>query len=199
VSKWSFVGVLLGFTLAVSAQNAPKFAVDPSWPKPLPAGWIVGQLGGVCVDSHDHVAVVNRRNITKEEEETSQQAPPILMFDAAGTLVNSFGDPNVVPSSIHGCTFDRENNVYVGGNTDGIVQKYSHDGKLLLQIGTRGLVDSTDGTQKGKPYRTGTAIDGLWCSIRPGNSCASGGGKGPIRRPRTALPVCLHITCIAST
>ena len=151
MSKSSFIGMLLGCALAAAAQNAPKFAVDPSWPKPLPAGWIVGQLGGVCVDSHDHIVVVNRRNITDEEKETSQQAPPILMFDTAGTLVKSFGDPDRVPNSIHGCAFDRENNVWVGGNTDGIIQKYDHDGKLLMQIGTRGLVDSTDGTEKGKP------------------------------------------------
>ena len=149
MTKSSLIRMLLGCALAATAQNAPKFAVDPSWPKPLPAGWIVGQLGGVCVDSHDHIVVVNRRNITEEEKETSQQAPPILMFDTAGTLVKSFGDPDKVPSSIHGCTFDGENNVWVGGNTDGIIQKYDHDGKMLMQIGTKGLVDSTDGTQKG--------------------------------------------------
>ena len=223
MSKSSFIGMLLGFALAAAAQNAPKFAVDPSWPKPLPAGWIVGQLGGVCVDSHDHIVVVNRRNITEEEKETSQQAPPILMFDTAGNLVKSFGDPDKVPSSIHGCTFDGENNVWVGGNTDGIIQKYDHDGKMLMQIGTRGLVDSTDGTQKGKPlnaahdrlynpsgivvdpangdftYPTATATGASWCSTRPANSCASGAAKGPRRRPKTASPACSHTTCIAST
>jgi DNA-binding beta-propeller fold protein YncE len=57
----------------------------------------------------------------------------------------------VVPNSIHGCAFDRDNNVWVGANGDGIIQKYSHDGKLLKQIGTRGKFDSTDGTAKGKP------------------------------------------------
>jgi large subunit ribosomal protein L13 len=25
----------------------------------LPAGWITGQLGGVCADAHDHIVVVN--------------------------------------------------------------------------------------------------------------------------------------------
>ena len=149
------IAKLLVLTLSVSftlgAQNAPLFEIDPSWPKPLPAGWITGQLGGVCADSHDHIVVVNRRDITDEEAETSQQAPPIMMFDAAGNLVKSWGDPNVVPNSIHGCTFDREDNVWVGANVDGIIQKYSHDGKLLLQIGVRGKVDSSDGTQKGSP------------------------------------------------
>jgi DNA-binding beta-propeller fold protein YncE len=39
--------------------------------------------------------------------------------------------------------------LYVAGNNDGIIQKYSHDGKLLMQIGTRGKFDSADGTGRG--------------------------------------------------
>jgi DNA-binding beta-propeller fold protein YncE len=39
--------------------------------------------------------------------------------------------------------------VWIAGTRDGIVQKYSHDGKLLLQIGTRGKWDSSDGTVTG--------------------------------------------------
>ena len=136
---------------ALFAQTPPRFQVDPTWPKPLPDKWITGQLSGVCVDSHDHVVVVNRRNITDEEAETSINAPSIIMFDAAGNVINSWGDPNVIPNSIHGCSFDTEDNLWVASNGDGIVQKYSHDGKLLLQIGARGVVDSSDGTGKGKP------------------------------------------------
>lgn len=134
----------------LAAQSTPEFKVDPAWPKPLPEAWITGQLGGVCTDSHDHIVVVNRRDITAEEAETSQQAPPIIMFDLAGNVIASWGDPNVVPHSIHGCSFDAENHVWVGGNDDGIIQKYSHEGRLLAQIGTRGLFDSSDGTSKGK-------------------------------------------------
>ena len=134
----------------LAAQSTPEFKVDPGWPKPLPEAWITGQLGGVCTDSHDHIVVVNRRDITAEEAETSQQAPPIIMFDLAGNVIASWGDPNVVPHSIHGCSFDAENHVWVGGNDDGIIQKYSHEGRLLAQIGTRGLFDSSDGTSEGK-------------------------------------------------
>ena len=131
------------------AQAPLTYELDASWPKPLPEKWITGQLGGVCTDAHDHIAVVNRRDITDEEAETGVQAPPILVFDRAGALVASFGDPNVVPQSIHGCAFDRENNVWVAGNADAVIQKYSHDGKLLLQIGKRGAFDSSDGTATG--------------------------------------------------
>ena len=49
----------------LSAQGqAPRFEIDPTWPKPLPEGWITGRLGGVCIDGHDHVIVTNRRDIT---------------------------------------------------------------------------------------------------------------------------------------
>jgi DNA-binding beta-propeller fold protein YncE len=131
------------------AQDAPKFAVDPTWPKDLPKGWITGQLGGVCVDGSDNVYVVNRRNITDEEKQTSISAPSIIKFNVTGDVAAAWGDEKTVPGSIHGCVVDSANNVYVGGNGDGIVQKYDENGKLLLQIGTRGKFDSVDGTLKG--------------------------------------------------
>jgi len=31
----------------------PKFVVDPTWPLPLPHSWLLGQIGGLYVDSHD--------------------------------------------------------------------------------------------------------------------------------------------------
>lgn len=137
-------------SLGAGAQQAPVFEVDASWPKPLPAGWINGQVGGNCVDSHDHIVIVDRRNITEEEQETSVATPPIIMFDKFGYMVRAWGDPDVVPSSIHGCEFDTEDNVYVAGNNDGIVQKYSHEGELMLQIGERGSFDTADGTVDGE-------------------------------------------------
>ena len=64
-------------SVAVGAQQAPMFEVDTSWPKPLPGGWINGQVGGNCVDSHDHSVIVDRRNITEEEH---------LLFDLSSFL-----------------------------------------------------------------------------------------------------------------
>src|SRR6516162_2210595 len=157
--------------LLAIAQSSLRFEVDPTWPKPLPESWITGQLGGVCTDSHDHIVVVNRRDITKEEAETSEQAPPIIMFDQAGKVVASFGDPNVVPHSIHGCAFDSENNVWVGGNDDATIQKYTHDGRLLTQIGKRGVFDSSDGTSKGSFLNSGKDrfFNPAGIAIDPGN------------------------------
>src|SRR5438128_6913286 len=79
VATGAFVVLAMAGSMALSQNNAalPKFEVDPSWPKPLPEGWITGRLGSVCIDSHDHVIVTNRRDITDEEKETSKQAPGV--------------------------------------------------------------------------------------------------------------------------
>jgi DNA-binding beta-propeller fold protein YncE len=117
------------------------------------------------------VFIVNRRNLTEKELLGAEQAPPIIEFDAAGNVVSAFGDPNVVPKSIHGCTTDSQGNVYVAGNQDGIIQKYSSGGKLLLQIGTRGVVDTSDGAltvQAGGGGLAGRALNsGHDCFFEP--------------------------------
>ena len=150
-TRFLLIFCLCSASAFLSAQGSgPTFRIDPSWPKPLPAGWIIGRTGSICVDSHDHLVVTNRRDITAEEAETSTQAPSILIFDLAGNLVDSWGDSTTVPGVIHGCFVDRENNVWITGNGDGIIQKWTHEGKLLLQIGKRGVYDSEDGTSKTK-------------------------------------------------
>jgi DNA-binding beta-propeller fold protein YncE len=133
-------------SLPLAAQITPQFEVDPYWPGALPDGWINATLGHPCVDAHDHIAVLDRQNITGEEAETSRPAASIMLFDTDGNLIDSWGDSGRVPDSIHGCAFDSDDNIWVVGNNDGIAQKYSHSGELLFQIGTLGVLDTHDGT-----------------------------------------------------
>jgi hypothetical protein len=87
-------------------------------------------------------------NLTAQEKEICKTAPPLIEFDAEGSVTNSWGDTKVLPSGAYDCYFDYEGNIWIGGNTDAIAQKYSRDGKLLLQIGTKKKCDTADGTQK---------------------------------------------------
>src|SRR5688572_33423189 len=43
-----------------SAQ-APRFEVDPMWPRPMPNHWVLGNAIGVWVDDQDHVRSEERR------------------------------------------------------------------------------------------------------------------------------------------
>ncbi len=44
---------------------APRFEVDPLWPKPLPNHWIMGQTIGVSVDAQDHVWIIHRARVAR--------------------------------------------------------------------------------------------------------------------------------------
>ena len=71
-------------------------------------------------------------------------APPVLVYDQAGTLVNSWGGPGPGydwPDSNHGITVDHQGNVWLAGNGDKDTQllKFSGAGKFMLQIGKHGV------------------------------------------------------------
>ncbi len=40
--------------------QAPRFEVDPLWPKPLPNHWLLGMTIGVWADGEDHVWIIHR-------------------------------------------------------------------------------------------------------------------------------------------
>ena len=60
-------------------SEVPRFVVDPYWPKPLPDRWVTGAVGGVCVDSHDHVFGVNRSDLTTMEQAVGKEPAPIVI------------------------------------------------------------------------------------------------------------------------
>ena len=73
-----------------AGTTTPNFAVDPSWPQPLPHRWILGQIGGLYVDHHDHIWVLNRpRSLTNDE--TGLEPPVKGAMTAAKVPVNGLG------------------------------------------------------------------------------------------------------------
>jgi hypothetical protein len=142
------------FNLAASefavAQDPPKYQVDPAWPKELPNNWIMGQVGGMAVDRHDHIWVLQRPGLDTPDELGAAQAPPwslcciaappVLEFDAQGNLLQSWGGPGEGfdwPKREHGIFLDNNDNVWIGGagDTDRHLLKFKSNGKFLMQIG----------------------------------------------------------------
>ena len=127
-------------------SNVPRFIVDPYWPKPLPDRWVTGSVGGICVDNQDHVFGINRADLTTMEHNVGKQpAPTVIEYDSDGAIVNAWGDAKAMPKGPHGCFVDKDNNIWIAGNNDAIVQKWTHDGKtMLLQIGRKGVCDNAE-------------------------------------------------------
>jgi DNA-binding beta-propeller fold protein YncE len=132
--------LILGISSVVLAKKAsgrgtvmaPRFEVDPLWPKPLPNHWVIGNAIGVSVDAQDHVWIIHRAGSLEPKEiyatanppaaECCTPAPPVLAFDQAGNLVASWGGPGEGydwPDSNHGITVDYKGNVWIGGNGRG--------------------------------------------------------------------------------
>jgi hypothetical protein len=122
--------------------QAPRFEVDPMWPKPLPNHWVMGNTIGVSVDSKDHIWIIHRQGSLEAmenyaaanppgpkrqkgvvESECCLPAPPVLEFDEEGNLLAHWGgedgDGYVWPDSNHGITVDFKGNVWIGGNGRG--------------------------------------------------------------------------------
>ena len=53
--------------------QAPRFEVDPLWPKPLPNHWLLGMTIGVSVDSKDHIWIIHRE--LRNTEQRTSEAP----------------------------------------------------------------------------------------------------------------------------
>src|ERR1019366_1006068 len=145
---------ILGRKAEAAGTQAPRFEVDPFWPKPLPNHWVMGMTIGVSVDAQDHVWIVHRSASNDPGElrassnppgaECCAPAPPILEFDQAGNLLRHWGGPGQGydwPVSNHGIFIDYKGNVWIGGNggPDSQLLKFTKDGKFLMQVGKPGV------------------------------------------------------------
>jgi NHL repeat len=162
-------GAVAGPVAAQRAADAvaPRFQVDPWWPKPLPNNWLMGQAAGVAVDRYDHVWVIQRpRTLTDDERGATLSpprslccapAPPVLELDADGAVVRAWGGPGAGydwPLSEHGIFVDHLDHVWIAGNhaKDHQVLKFTRDGKFLLQIGKADTTgDDHDPRHLGRP------------------------------------------------
>jgi DNA-binding beta-propeller fold protein YncE len=144
------------------APVAARYQIDHAWPKrPLPNNWAIGGIAGFYVDTRDHVWVshwqwsvlpnVANAAATPPRGRCCIPAPHIMEFDPGGNIVRTWGGPGEGydwPSNVHGVYVDYKGSVWIGGSKtrvgedgvppDGMLLKFSPDGKFLLQIGKRG-------------------------------------------------------------
>ncbi|HYN28118.1 MAG TPA: hypothetical protein VES94_07455, partial [Burkholderiales bacterium] len=158
----ALAALTLVMTASVRAEGVPEFRVDPFWPKPLPNNWIFGEIGGIAVDRHDHVWVLQRpRSLTDDEKGAAvdpptskccKPAPPVLEFDQSGNLLQAWGGPGSGfdwPQREHGIFVDARDHVWIGGNEkdDHQILEFTRDGKFIKQIGESAKSEGSNSTR----------------------------------------------------
>ena len=181
--------------------QAPRFEVDPYWPKPMPNHWLLGSVTGLAIDSRDHVYVVHLTDSFTARTETGSgpqngnitpageccsSAPNVLEFDPAGNLVKSWGGAGQGfdwPAQNAGLAIDPSGNLWIGGmgGADTRILKFTKDGAFVAQYG-KGFV---------APPPAAAPADTQYAGQSPGRGQAAGGrggGRGG-RGGRGAAPV----------
>src|SRR5437773_4770603 len=119
----------------IQTQDAKKglsgFRIDPAWPK-KPANVEWGQIPGVTADKDDNVWIFTRAN------------PPVQVYSPAGDLIRSWKPEGY--GRAHHIRIDHEGNVWVCDIDVHTVSKHTPDGKLLLELGTRGKTGADEKT-----------------------------------------------------
>src|SRR5262249_48150762 len=103
----------------------PAFEVDRTWPN-VPAKWKLGDVSSFAVDARDNVWLLHRPRTLLKPEDAALAAPPVIVFDAAGSMLKAWGGPGSGyewPQREHGIHLDHKGFVWISGNncpTNGI-------------------------------------------------------------------------------
>lgn len=129
VALVALIAALVAGHNSASAQGkvkAPRFEVDPLWPKPLPNHWILGSVTGVAVDAQDHIWIVHKGASSLANTEKGGiltpptgccvPAPQVLEFDSSGSLLAHWGGPGQGfdwPQTTGGMAVGSKDNVWI--------------------------------------------------------------------------------------
>ena len=133
MKRFALLLACAGFTFAqrpsnpalLVPQEAPPldYVAVPN-PLPVPDAAAMGASSDVTFDSQGHLYVLSRG--TK----------PLTEFDENGKFIRAFGDGLFTRS--HGIRIDKDGNIWVTDVGAHTVMKLSHDGQVLLTLGTKG-------------------------------------------------------------
>ena len=129
------------------AESSFEYEFVDSWARP-PLWWKVWNPSDMAIDSAGRFFVLDRG------------PHPVLVFDSHGDFITSWGEGLFrVP---HGLYIDRQDCVYVADCATHLVSKFTLDGKILKEFGTRDLPSAAF---YGEPFNqpTGVAVGPSGC------------------------------------
>ena len=149
-----------------------QYRVVHGWPV-LPENVIFEEVSAVAVDARGNVLVLQRGGRQWPDSDVLDQtpipSPTVFVFDGqTGVPLGIWGE-NVFALP-HSLTVDKQDNVWVTDVALHQVFKFSHDGKLLLTLGERGVAGD-DSSHFNRPTDIAVAPDGsFYVSDGYGNS-----------------------------
>jgi len=130
---------LLALAPTPVARPAP-YTVDGAWPV-YPSAVSSGDGSGIAVSRRGEVYALHRGNRVWNSDELSTEpidVPVVMVFDArSGMLLRQWGEGHFAMP--HGISVDARDNVWITDVALHQVSKFSRDGRLLLQLGQRGI------------------------------------------------------------
>ena len=143
------------------SRSPVRYHVVHGWPV-LPEGYALDIVSGVGVDSHGNVFVFHRAGRKWPNaaplDTTPIARPPVVVFDGTtGKVIAQWGANRFAMP--HGLTVDQHDNVWLTDVALHQVFRFSHDGRLLLTLGTRG-VPGDDSAHFNQPTDVAIATDG---------------------------------------
>lgn len=157
---------------SVGKQSA-QYQLISNWPQ-LPVNYSLGQVTGIGIDTSQHIFIFHRAE--REWKATDIGFPDstiagttiIELEKETGKILNSWGrNLFIMP---HGLSVDKQNNVWVTDVGLHQVFKFTHEGKLLMQLGIAGE-PGNDSLHFNKPTDVAVTNDGsFYVSDGYGNS-----------------------------
>ena len=120
-----------------------------------PAGWTLGSVSAVAVDSQGRIYIGQQRPGWKRDHSPEMRTydPPIVVFDKDGNYLNSFGAGVIAAPHTF---YIKDDILYVADRGDHVAVKMTLDGKPLIEMGTRGQASDTGCTEpEGEVLRPG--------------------------------------------
>jgi len=107
----------------ILGQGEHRYRVEEGWGK-LPDGWSFKEVAAVGTDRNDNVYVFNRGE------------HPMIVFDRDGNFLRSWGED--LFDRAHGVFMAPDDTIFLTDDGNHTVRRCTLDGKVLLELGTRG-------------------------------------------------------------
>lgn len=159
-----FLFAIFGSSAQGTSFGSPpclSYRIVQGWPV-LPEGEVLGEVAGVGVDSRGNVFVFHGADRPWPESNVLSlkpiALPTITVFDGhQGSVLARWGERQFAMP--HGLTIDDHDNVWLTDVALQQVYKFSHEGKLLITLGERGIAGN-DARHFNRPTGVAVAADG---------------------------------------